>query len=94
MDSEYSAAFARITGGEPVEDEPETAEPAESATEAAEDAPETTKEPVVASPRRASCPMASRALGATYRLAQERRLFRASEKWATVSPTKAGTYRR
>jgi len=50
MDAEYSAAFARATGGEPVEDEPEAAVTEEAPVEAAEEAPEATKEPVVASP--------------------------------------------
>lgn len=48
MDAEYSAAFAKATGGEPVEEE--VTETEGEAVEAAEEAPEATKEPVVASP--------------------------------------------
>ena len=48
MDAEYSAAFAKATGGEPVEED--VTETEGEAVEAAEEAPEAAKEPVVASP--------------------------------------------
>lgn len=49
-DAEYSAAFSRITGGEPVEDDPEAVTTEGEATEVAAEAPDAVTEPVVAAP--------------------------------------------